>query len=884
MPLEVDFLRHFGWRSAWIRQLQASVGSHLLPIQDKAIRQGGLFDGNNLVVVGPTSCGKGLVGELAGLHQVRQNRRGLLIVPTKALARQRWEQLRERYTPLGLHIVQSSRDHREADREIAGGSYHLAIVVAEKLLSLLSQHPQMFSPVGAVVLDELQTVFDEERGADLELLVTRLLREEQIQMIALSAVIEQPTPVAQWLKAQLVEEVERPVELRQGVLTPGVFHYHEFNSGRDGRESFSEIDGDSEEALVFSGARFFAERGEMTLIFCAGKDESFAWAEKLASALALPPAEAALSELDRLEDNLATEALRRFLASRVAVHNSDLTWPQRRLVEKYASRGDIRVLCSTSTLSEGVNLPIVNTFIPRTVYHTRLADQRRGRPPRPEPISQSRFRNMTGRSGRLGQAGMPQAAEGEPFGRGLLVSPFSGDREPLMRLYLQPAEQGEPPRLLEGDLAHGLLKLVATGSARSAREIAEFLGDSLSGRSLPPAERETRIGEAAVEAMISTLSKGGFLAEDGLPLEVTPLGLAAARSGTRPETLEFMREYARSVEELFLPEVLLALAFCADGQAMHLPLRQGEWKSRRYPNELFRRLDAEADLERPSLQSLLKRQDPAGRPFALAVKKTLLLLDWISPLPTVEIERRYRILSGHIEKVADGFSWLAETLAEVGFIEGWDEARIEAAQRLTRRLKWGLPSEALGLARLYERGLSRTALLRLQEAALDSIEAVEAVSREELTQLLGRSKAEMLYQREEVAPAAVPPEPPPAPVGEAKRESEDEIRLGGDPPLFVLNRLRPDRLLFRGCAIALTEKQFELLWVLAGHAGQCVAYDRLMDRLWPDCFVEQQQISSHKSKILQKVRKACGRAAPALIRTIRGRGLVLETELLEEDR
>ena len=885
MPLEIDFLRHFNWNPSWIQQVKTSVGEYFLPIQEKAIQAGGLFEGRNLLVVGPTSCGKGLVGDLACLQQIRRDRPGILIVPTKALARQRKEEIRSRYGPLGLHVVQSSRDNREHDPDILSGRFHFAIIVAEKLLSLLSQSPQLFALMGTVVFDELQMLFDEDRGGDMELLLTRLLCEENLQLVGLSAVIEQSEPIAEWLNASLVEETQRPIELRQGVLCEGVFHFKEFNRGCQGEEDLPEIQGDHEEDLIFAGAKYFAMRNEMTLIFCATKDESFAWADKLSISLALPPAEEAIRELDTLEDNLVTESLRRFLSSGVAVHNSDLTWPQRQLVEKYAARGDIRILCSTTTLSEGINLPIVNTFIPRTVYRSRTEDFQRGRPPRPERLTRSRFHNMTGRSGRLGQKGLPNDSEGAPFGRGILVSPHSVDIETLMRSYLGSETIRESPQLFRQNWLHSILKLIASGSARNEEAVKAFMGRSLCGFLESKQLMESVINwRENLSLFIAQLREQGFLIDSGITsiaikdqsvLEPTSLGLLAARSGVCPATLDHFRGYIASSDQYATLEILLMVAFALEGQIFYLPVNQREWKSQRYLNESYQRLDEEGSLSHSWLHCLFESEDIHSRSFASALKKALLLSDWISVRPSIEIERCYRILSGHIERLADQFSWLIETLAEVAFLEGWSREESDPIQRLSCRLKAGLPDGALNLAPLYERGFHRTALLKLWGAGLDSVSRVEKLARKELVAILGRAQADLLYSQPET------PSTSPDSTGAAEFPTlsspvtQDSIHLSGQYRL-ELNRSRPDFIMLNGVRISVTGKEFELLWILAERPGQCISYDRILDRVWPNVIVEQHQIYHHKSKLLQKIRKTLGSLDPPFIGVVRGKGIYLE--------
>ena len=93
MPLEFYFLRHSGWESSWVNCLRTSIGPSFLPIQEKDIQQGQLIKGKTLVAIGPTSCGKGLIGKLSSLDQIRHTRPRLIVVPMKTFAQQRYNQL-----------------------------------------------------------------------------------------------------------------------------------------------------------------------------------------------------------------------------------------------------------------------------------------------------------------------------------------------------------------------------------------------------------------------------------------------------------------------------------------------------------------------------------------------------------------------------------------------------------------------------------------------------------------------------------------------------------------------------------------------------------------------------------------------------------------------
>jgi replicative superfamily II helicase len=44
-------------------------------------------------------------------------------------------------------------------------------------------------------------------------------------------------------------------------------------------------------------------------------------------------------------------------------HNADLSWEERDIIERYTRKGEIRVLCTTTTLAVGLNLPMKNAIV-----------------------------------------------------------------------------------------------------------------------------------------------------------------------------------------------------------------------------------------------------------------------------------------------------------------------------------------------------------------------------------------------------------------------------------------------------------------------------------------------------------------------------------------
>src|SRR6185436_12289168 len=77
-------------------------------------------------------------------------------------------------------------------------------------------------------------------------------------------------------------------------------------------------------------------------------------------------------------------------------------------------------------------------------------------------------------------------------------------------------------------------------------------------------------------------------------------------------------------------------------------------------------------------------------------------------------------------------------------------------------------------------------------------------------------------------------------------------------------------LLKNGKRLQLTDKAFDILTVLVRESGRLVSKDDLLLKVWPDSFVEENNLDKHVSRI----RKALGekKGNPKFIETVRGHG------------
>ncbi|MFA9516629.1 DEAD/DEAH box helicase [Halopenitus sp. H-Gu1] len=199
----------------------------LLPVQSLAVRNG-LLDGQDQLVVSATATGKTLIGELAGIDRaLKGDGKLLFLVPLVALANQKHEDLTERYGDrLDVTIrVGSSRIDDDGTRFDPSAD---VIVGTYEGIDHALRTGKDLGDVGTVVIDEVHTLKEGERGHRLDGLISRLkYYSEQraakrrsydgAQWVYLSATVGNPNWLASKLEATLIEFEERPVPIERHV-------------------------------------------------------------------------------------------------------------------------------------------------------------------------------------------------------------------------------------------------------------------------------------------------------------------------------------------------------------------------------------------------------------------------------------------------------------------------------------------------------------------------------------------------------------------------------------------------------------------------------------------------------------------------------------------
>jgi helicase len=191
----------------------------LLPVQSLAVEHG-VTEGRDQLVVSATATGKTLVGEMAGIDRALDGKgKMLFLVPLVALANQKHEDFEAEYGDIvdvtlrvGGSRISDSGSQFDPGADVIVGTYE---GVDHALRS-----GRDLGDIGTVVIDEVHTLGEGERGHRLDGLVARLkhyteVRNQDAQWIYLSATVGNPGELGEKLGAQVIEFEERPVPIER---------------------------------------------------------------------------------------------------------------------------------------------------------------------------------------------------------------------------------------------------------------------------------------------------------------------------------------------------------------------------------------------------------------------------------------------------------------------------------------------------------------------------------------------------------------------------------------------------------------------------------------------------------------------------------------------
>nr|CAI5857119.1 unnamed protein product [Callosobruchus analis] len=438
--------------------------------QDECLNLPAIESRKNLIYALPTSGGKTLVAEILMLREIMCYRRNaIFILPYVSIVQEKVWAL----SPFGIALdflveeyASSKGIYPPRKRRRKNSVYVATIEKALGIINSLIENGRLHE-IGLIVVDELHLVGEEGRGATLEACLTKIMfLKADIQIIGMSATIGNLPDICKFLNADAYTKNFRPVELVEYVKCGKEICRVNWNYSEDSdllvdvrkidykySESLQKIDPDMLGGLVMD----IVPKGSC-LVFCASKKNCENVTNLLCRLCKPELKNYKKEEKEQLIHALKDEGgelcdiLRVSVQYGIAYHHSGLTSDERRLIEEGFRTGAIYVICCTSTLAAGVNLPARRVIL-RSPYIGR------------DFINLSRYKQMVGRAGRAGL--------GEVGDSILITQPQ--DLPKVKELLMSPMNRAlSGMHLCEGKgLRHLLLSCISLGIANTRPQLQQ---------------------------------------------------------------------------------------------------------------------------------------------------------------------------------------------------------------------------------------------------------------------------------------------------------------------------------------------------------------------------------------------------------------------------
>ena len=380
--------------------------SKLFPPQSEAIVP--ILEGKNTLVAMPTASGKSLIAYMGIINKLLDSgkkSKALYIVPLKALASEKYDELNEIGKCLNLKVGLSIGDRESKSNNLK--ETDILVCTSERMDSLMRNNSNFLDQVSIVVADEVHLMQDSTRGPTMEVNLTKIKYwKDNIQIIALSATIGNSKEIAKWLNAELVQSDWRPVTLEQATVVdlevePRKLISASMDENIETLPPPRKISGPVS-APTWAILKDTVVEGGQLLIFVSTRKSAQSEARRLSERLLKYMIKEDPGKLKKLEgistsinsnldDSSLSEALANSVRGGVAFHHAGLTSSDRRKIEIGFRNKTIHCLVATPTLAAGVNLPARRVLI---------RDMKRWNDGYSRWISVMEIKQMLGRAGR----------------------------------------------------------------------------------------------------------------------------------------------------------------------------------------------------------------------------------------------------------------------------------------------------------------------------------------------------------------------------------------------------------------------------------------------------------------------------------------------------
>ena len=672
----------------------------LYPPQVQAIKQGLFTTNKSFVIASPTASGKTLIAEIAFLKAIlEEDSRAIYLVPLRALAREKYEEFRKKYSAKGIRISWSVGDYDRTDPFL--GMADLIITTNEKMDSLMRHNVPWINEINLVIADEIHLLGDPWRGPTLEIVLTRLkAMSSRIQFIALSATIPNAGEIAEWLNAELVKSSWRPVPLREGVFFNGAAI---FNDG-----SIIWIDEKSHNSAIDLAIDTIRGSGQ-ALVFVNSRKSTEALARKTAQYTKSYLSQNDIQYLNILskkimeltpEPTKICNRLARVIKDGVAFHHAGILSTHRKVVEDAFRANKLKVIVATTTLAMGLNLPSRRVII-RDWWRY---ESRRGM----EPIPVIEVKQMSGRAGRPGY---------DEYGEAIIIAKNKRDEKTLFEIYIK----GEVEKIIshlgeESALRSHILAIIASGFVNTREGLIGFINEAFFAF-----QKGIKSVLPVVDNILEFLHREGMIVPVRTGLVATLFGKRISELYIDPWSGVILRDGLRKYEGED-PFILCHLiSHTPDMMVLHIRQRDlDEMISTFYEYE-------------PDLLIPEEERFPTDEILA-EIKTASLLMKWIEEESEENITEHFGVGPGDIRTMVELSDWLLYAAAEIGKIFALKDV-VKKTSKLRLRIAYGVKDELLDLVSL--KGIGRIRARALYNHGYKSRRDIEKAPVEELSSIKG---------------------------------------------------------------------------------------------------------------------------------------------------
>lgn len=379
--------------------------------------------GENILATAHTGMGKTTIAEYAIANTVRLGKKAIYTSPIKSLSNEKYNDFITKFSnKLGISFGILTGDNKinpDAD---------CLIMTAEILRNALyklgnNENSALLDQIGCVIMDEVHFINDPDRGKVWE--ETIVLLDRNVQLILLSATINEPERFAEWIGTikqkpiNLIPTVRRAVPLQHYLYNGEEKLYliydqdgnYKYNNYSEANKEYQEIlklrdkkfKSQTNFNLIQDTIKFLQKKNLLQAIFFSFSKRNCEHYAQTVSEVLVNFEE--ISEINKIFDKYMNkyvdkyekleqyQTVRKLLNKGIAFHHSGLLPVLKEIIEIIFRKGLIKVLFATETFAVGVNMPTRTVIFTELEKHTSAGKR---------SLNTAEYKQMSGRAGRRG--------------------------------------------------------------------------------------------------------------------------------------------------------------------------------------------------------------------------------------------------------------------------------------------------------------------------------------------------------------------------------------------------------------------------------------------------------------------------------------------------